>query len=118
VPCIGLISLKRGKVGCLRIVLTCAQALRQCTPWTGTDDAQANAYRSGEKPKDFEFLRRAFFCGRIRHGAFKVKHKTSRNQFMIVRLYQAADRWGLARGFLVFRYVAGAFDGGLQPPLD
>ncbi len=32
--------------------------------------ARANAYRRGEKPKDFVFLGTTFFCGKIRHGAF------------------------------------------------
>jgi hypothetical protein len=42
--------------------------------------ARANAYRRGEKPKDFEFLGMTFFCGKTRHGAFKVKRKTSRKK--------------------------------------
>ena len=43
-------------------------------------NARANAYRRGEKPKDFEFLGMTFFCGKTRHGAFKVKRKTSRKK--------------------------------------
>jgi RNA-directed DNA polymerase len=39
--------------------------------------ARANAYRRGEKPKEFTFLGMTFFCGKTRHGAFKVKRKTS-----------------------------------------
>ncbi len=42
--------------------------------------ARANAYRRGEKPKDFAFLGMTFFCGKTRHGAFKVKRKTSRKK--------------------------------------
>ena len=40
--------------------------------------ARANAYRRGEKPQEFTFLGMTFFCGKTRHGAFKVKRKTSR----------------------------------------
>jgi RNA-directed DNA polymerase len=42
--------------------------------------ARANAYRRGEKPKDFECLGLTCFCGKTRHGAFKVKRKTSRKK--------------------------------------
>src|SRR5215467_4216791 len=42
--------------------------------------ARANAYRRGGKPKDFEFLGMTFFCGKTRHGVFKVKRKTSRKK--------------------------------------
>jgi RNA-directed DNA polymerase len=42
--------------------------------------ARANAYKRGEKPKDFAFLGMPFFCGKTRHGAFKVKRKTSRKK--------------------------------------
>jgi group II intron reverse transcriptase/maturase len=42
--------------------------------------ARANTYRRGGKPKDFEFLGMTFFCGKTRHGAFKVKRKTSRKK--------------------------------------
>jgi len=42
--------------------------------------ARANAYQRGEKPKDFTFLGMTFFCGKTRHGAFKVKRKTSRKK--------------------------------------
>lgn len=42
--------------------------------------ARANAYRRGEKPKDFTFLGMTFFCGKTRQGAFKVKRKTSRKK--------------------------------------
>jgi RNA-directed DNA polymerase len=40
--------------------------------------ARANAYQRGEKPQEFTFLGMTFFCGKTRHGAFKVKRKTSR----------------------------------------
>jgi group II intron reverse transcriptase/maturase len=42
--------------------------------------ARANAYQRGEKPKEFEFLGMTFFCGKTRHGVFKVKRKTSRKK--------------------------------------
>jgi RNA-directed DNA polymerase len=42
--------------------------------------ARANAYRRGEKPQEFTFLGLTFFCGKTRHGAFKVKRKTSRKK--------------------------------------
>jgi RNA-directed DNA polymerase len=42
--------------------------------------ARDNAYRRGEKPKAFEFLGMTFFCGKTRHGVFKVKRKTSRKK--------------------------------------
>jgi hypothetical protein len=42
--------------------------------------ARTNAYRRGEKPKEFDFLGMTFFCGKNRYGAFKVKRKTSRKK--------------------------------------
>ena len=42
--------------------------------------ARENADRRGEKPKEFTFLGMTFFCGKTRHGAFKVKRKTSRKK--------------------------------------
>jgi RNA-directed DNA polymerase len=42
--------------------------------------ARANADRRGEQPKEFTFLGMTFFCGKTRHGACKVKRKTSRKQ--------------------------------------
>jgi len=42
--------------------------------------ARANAYQKGAKPKEFDFLGLTFFCGKTRHGAFKVKRKTSRKK--------------------------------------
>jgi hypothetical protein len=42
--------------------------------------ARANAYRRGEKPKEWDFLGVTFYCGKTRHGHFKVKRKTSRKK--------------------------------------
>jgi hypothetical protein len=42
--------------------------------------ARANAYQRGERPKEFTFLGMTCFCGKTRHGAFKVKRKTSRKK--------------------------------------
>ncbi len=42
--------------------------------------ARAKAYRSGNKPKEFDFLGMTFFCGKTRYGSFKVKRKTSRKK--------------------------------------
>jgi RNA-directed DNA polymerase len=42
--------------------------------------ARAHAYRREEKPKECTFLGMPFFCGKTRHGACKVKRKTSRKQ--------------------------------------
>jgi len=42
--------------------------------------AWANAYQRGEKAQEFTFLGMTFFCGKTRHGAFKVKRKTSRKK--------------------------------------
>jgi hypothetical protein len=42
--------------------------------------ARDNAYQRGEKPKEFDFLGMTFFCGKTRHGGFKVKRKTSRQK--------------------------------------
>jgi len=42
--------------------------------------ARDNAYRRGEKPKAFEFLGMTCFCGKTRHGVFKLKRKTSRKK--------------------------------------
>ena len=42
--------------------------------------ARAKAYRRGEKPQEFTFLGMTFFCGKTRHGACKVKRKTSRKK--------------------------------------
>ena len=43
-------------------------------------NARVNAYRSGGKPKGFDFLGMTFFCGKTRYGSFKVKRKTSRKK--------------------------------------
>jgi len=40
--------------------------------------ARVNAYRRGENPKELTVLGMTFFCGKTRHGAFKVKRKTAR----------------------------------------
>lgn len=42
--------------------------------------ARPDAHKRGGKPKDFEFLGMIFYCGKTRHGAFKVKRKTSRKK--------------------------------------
>jgi hypothetical protein len=42
--------------------------------------AWEHAYRRGETPKELTFLGRTFLCGQTRHGACKVKRKTSRQQ--------------------------------------
>ena len=42
--------------------------------------ARANAYQRGEKPKELTFLGMTFFCGKTRHGVFKVKRKTAREK--------------------------------------
>jgi RNA-directed DNA polymerase len=42
--------------------------------------ARAKAYQKGGKPKEFDFLGMTFFCGKTRHGVFKVKRKTSRKK--------------------------------------
>jgi len=42
--------------------------------------ARAKAYSRGEKPKEWDFLGVTFYCGKTRHGHFKVKRKTSRKK--------------------------------------
>ncbi len=42
--------------------------------------ARRRAYGRGEKPREWEFLGMTFYCGKTRHGAFKVKRKTSRKK--------------------------------------
>jgi hypothetical protein len=42
--------------------------------------ARVKAYRSGDKPQEFDFLGMTFFCGKTRYGSFKVKRKTSRKK--------------------------------------
>ncbi|MCP4895345.1 MAG: group II intron reverse transcriptase/maturase [bacterium] len=39
--------------------------------------ARENAYKRGEKPKDFTFLGFTHYCGKTREGYFKVKRRTS-----------------------------------------
>ena len=43
--------------------------------------ARDNAKRKGTKPGEFTFLSFTFYCGKARHGGFKVKRKTSRKKF-------------------------------------
>jgi group II intron reverse transcriptase/maturase len=42
--------------------------------------ARENAQRRGTKPGQFDFLGFTFYCGRTRHGYFKVKRRTSRKK--------------------------------------
>ena len=42
--------------------------------------AREDAYRRGEKPKDFTFLGFKHYCGKTRKGYFKVKRRTSRKK--------------------------------------
>jgi group II intron reverse transcriptase/maturase len=42
--------------------------------------ARENAYKRGEKPKEFTFLGFTHYCGKTREGYFKVKHRTSRKK--------------------------------------
>jgi group II intron reverse transcriptase/maturase len=42
--------------------------------------ARENAYKRGEKPKEFTFLGFTHYCGKTREGYFKVKRRTSRKQ--------------------------------------
>ncbi len=43
--------------------------------------AAEDARRGGGKPGTFDFLGFTFYCGRTRHGNFKVKRRTSRQKF-------------------------------------
>jgi group II intron reverse transcriptase/maturase len=43
--------------------------------------ARANAQKRGQKPKEFTFLGFTHYCGKTRHGRFKVKRRTSRKKF-------------------------------------
>ena len=43
--------------------------------------ARANAQKRGLKPKEFTFLGFTHYCGKTRHGKFKVKRRTSRKKF-------------------------------------
>jgi hypothetical protein len=42
--------------------------------------ARENAYKRGEKPKEFTFLGFTYYCGKTRNGYFKVKRRTSRKK--------------------------------------
>ena len=42
--------------------------------------ARENAYRRGEKPAEFTFLGFTHYCGKTKHGRFKVKRRTSRKK--------------------------------------
>ena len=42
--------------------------------------AREDAYRRGEKPKEFTFLGFTHYCGKTREGYFKVKRRTSRKK--------------------------------------
>jgi len=43
--------------------------------------ARTNAQKRGQKPKEFTFLGFTHYCGKTRHGKFKVKRRTSRKKF-------------------------------------
>jgi group II intron reverse transcriptase/maturase len=42
--------------------------------------ARENAYKRGEKPKEFTFLGMTHYCGKTKKGHFKVKRRTSRKK--------------------------------------
>jgi group II intron reverse transcriptase/maturase len=42
--------------------------------------ARENAYKRGEKPKEFTFLGFTHYCGKTKKGYFKVKRRTSRKK--------------------------------------
>ena len=42
--------------------------------------ARGNAYKRGEKPKEFTFLGFTHYCGKTKEGYFKVKRRTSRER--------------------------------------
>ena len=42
--------------------------------------AREDAYRRGEKPKEFTFLGFTHYCGKTKEGYFKVKRRTSRKK--------------------------------------
>ena len=42
--------------------------------------ARENAYKRGEKPKEFTFLGFTHYCGKTKEGYFKVKRRTSRKR--------------------------------------
>ena len=43
--------------------------------------ARTNAQKCGQKPKEFTFLGFTHYCGKTRHGKFKVKRRTCRKKF-------------------------------------
>jgi RNA-directed DNA polymerase len=43
--------------------------------------AREDAHKRGQKPKEFTFLGFTHYCGKTRHGWFKVKRRTSRKKF-------------------------------------
>jgi group II intron reverse transcriptase/maturase len=43
--------------------------------------ARENARKRGQKPKEFTFLGFTHYCGKTRHGKFKIKRRTSRKKF-------------------------------------
>ena len=45
--------------------------------------AREDAYRRGEKPKEFTFLGFTHYCGKTRKGYFKVKRRTSRKKLTL-----------------------------------
>jgi len=50
--------------------------------------AREEAYKRGEKPKEFTFLGFTHYCGKTREGHFKVKRRTSRK-----KLGQSLERY-------------------------
>jgi RNA-directed DNA polymerase len=50
--------------------------------------ARENAYKRGEKPKEFTFLGFTHYCGKTKEGYFKVKRRTSRK-----KLGQSLDKF-------------------------
>ena len=45
--------------------------------------ARTDRQREGGKPAQFDFLGFTFYCGKTRHGAFKVKRRTSRAKIAV-----------------------------------
>jgi group II intron reverse transcriptase/maturase len=43
--------------------------------------AREDARKRGQKPKEFTFLGFTHYCGKTRHGKFKIKRRTSRKKF-------------------------------------
>jgi group II intron reverse transcriptase/maturase len=43
--------------------------------------ARENARKRGQKPAEFNFLGFTHYCGKTRHGKFKIKRRTSRKKF-------------------------------------